>query len=122
MNGDITFINRIGLKIFGYTQEDLDRGLNILQLLDPKDHLKALEDTQRSLLMEVLSVEEYTALKKDGTHFPILEYSNAIKQNNKVVGFRGVIVDLTDIKNVENNLKASLQEKEILLREMTSSS
>jgi PAS domain S-box-containing protein len=118
LNGDITFINRIGLKIFGYTQEDLDRGLNILQLLDPKDHLKALEDTQRSLLMEVLSVEEYTALKKDGTHFPILEYSNSIKQNNKVVGFRGVIVDLTDIKNVENNLKASLQEKEILLREI----
>ncbi len=118
LNGDITFINRIGLKIFGYTQEDLDRGLNILQLLDPKDHLKALEDTQRSLLMEVLSVEEYTALKKDGTHFPILEYSNSIKQNNKVVGFREVIVDLTDIKNVENNLKASLQEKEILLREI----
>jgi PAS domain S-box-containing protein len=118
LNGDITFTNRIGLKIFGYTQEDLDRGLNILQLLDPKDHLKALEDSQRSLLMEVLSVEEYTALKKDGTHFPILEYSNAIKQNNKVVGSRGVIVDLTDIKNVENNLKASLQEKEILLREI----
>jgi PAS domain S-box-containing protein len=118
LNGDITFTNRIGLKIFGYTQEDLDRGLNILQLLDPKDHLKALEDTQRRLLMEVLSVEEYTALKKDGTHFPILEYSNAIKQNNKVVGSRGVIVDLTDIKNVENNLKASLQEKEILLREI----
>jgi two-component sensor histidine kinase len=35
-----------------------------------------------------------------------------------VVGSRGVIVDLTDIKNIENNLKASLNEKEILLREI----
>jgi len=118
LEGDITFINRIGLKIFGYTQEELDRGLNILQLLDPKDHLKVLEDAQKCLLRGELSVEEYNALKKDGTHFPILEYSNAIKQDNKVVGYRGVIVDLSDIKNVENNLKASLQEKEVLVREI----
>jgi PAS domain S-box-containing protein len=117
LDGNITFTNRIGLKIFGYTQEDLDTELNMLHFLDPKDHLRAMKNTQRSL-REELSVEGYTALKKDGTTFPIFVYSNAIKQSGKVVGSRGVIVDLTDIKNIENNLKASLNEKEILLREV----
>jgi PAS domain S-box-containing protein len=117
LDGDITFTNRIGLKIFGYTQEDLDSELNMLNFLDPKDHLRAMENNQR-ILREELSVEEYTALKKDGTTFPIFVYSNAIKHDDKVVGSRGVIVDLTDIKNIENNLKASLNEKEILLREI----
>jgi PAS domain S-box-containing protein len=117
LDGNITFTNRIGLKIFGYTQEDLDTELNMLHFLDPKDHLRAMKNTQRSL-REELSVEGYTALKKDGTTFPIFVYSNAIKQGGKVVGSRGVIVDLTDIKNIENNLKASLNEKEILLREV----
>jgi two-component sensor histidine kinase len=90
----------------------------MLQLLDPKDHLRAMEDIQRSILGDELSVEEYTALKKDGTPIPILVYSNAIRQDNKVVGYRGVFVDLTDIKNIENNLIASLKEKDILLREI----
>jgi len=115
--GNITFTNRIGLKIFGYTQEDLDAELNMLNFLDPKDHLRAMENTQRKL-REELFVEEYTALKKDGTTFPILIHSNAIKHDDKVVGSRGIIVDLTDIKNIENNLKASLNEKEILLMEI----
>ena len=118
MKGNITFTNNIGFKMFGYTQKDLDTGLNMLQLLDPKDHEKALKNVKRSRIMEELFVEEYTALKKDGTSFPILVYSNALKHNDKVVGSRGVIVDLTDIKNVENNLKASVHEKEILLREI----
>ena len=117
LDGNITFTNRIGLKIFGYTQEDLDRELNMLNFLDPKDHLRAIENIQGSL-RDKLSVEEYTALKKDGTNFPIFVYSNPIKQDDKVVGSRGVIVDLTDIKNIENHLKASLQEKEILLKEI----
>ena len=118
LNRNITFTNQIGFKMFGYSPEDLARGLNILQLLDPKDHKKALENVKKSMIREELYVEEYTGIKKDGTHFPILVYSNALKHNDIVVGSRGVIVDLTDIKNVENNLKASLKEKEILLREI----
>jgi PAS domain S-box-containing protein len=117
LDWNITFTNRIGLKIFGYTQEDLDKELNMLNFLDPKDHVRAMENNQRSL-MDELSVEEYLALKKDGTTFPILVYSNAIKQDDKVIGSRGVIVDLSEIKKVETNLKASLKEKEILLREI----
>ena len=33
IKGNITYSNPIGLKKFGYTQEDLDKGLSILQLL-----------------------------------------------------------------------------------------
>ena len=115
---EVTFTNQIGFKMFGYNQEDLARGLDLLQLLDSKDHSKAIENVQRSLKREELFVEEYSGLKKDGTSFPILVYSNTLKHDDKVVGSRGVIIDLTDIKNVENNLKASLKEKEILLREI----
>ena len=115
---DLTFTNRIGFKMFGYTQEDLDQGLNLLQILDPNDHAKAIENVKKSMKMEELLVEEYNGLKKDGTTFPMLIYSNALKHNGKVVGSRGVIVDLTDIKNVEHSLKTSLKEKEILLREI----
>ena len=115
---EVTFTNQIGFKMFGYTQEDLANGLNLLQLLDSKDHSKAIKNVQRSLEREELFVEEYTGLKKDGTNFPILVYSNTLKNEDKVVGSRGVIIDLTDIKNVENNLKASLKDKEILLREI----
>jgi PAS domain S-box-containing protein len=117
LEGDITFTNRIGLKIFGYTQEDLDNELNMLNFIDPKDHVRGLENYHRRLMGE-LTVEEYNAKKKDGSIFPILIYSNVIKQDDKVIGTRGIIVDLSEIKNVENNLKASLNEKEILLREI----
>ena len=118
LNGNITFINRIGLPIFGYNQEDLDNGMNLFQVISSEDRDRAIVNNQRILNGEKLTSGEYTAVKKDGTKLPIMVHSNPIIHENTITGLRGVVVDITELKNAENKIKASLNDKEILLKEV----
>lgn len=50
---------------------------------------------------------EYTAQKKDGGTFPCIIYSSPIIHENKPVGLRGIIVDVTERKKAEERLEHS---------------
>jgi PAS domain S-box-containing protein len=41
---------------------------------------------------------EYIATKKDGTEFPVIIYSSQILRNGAPAGLRGIIADITDLK------------------------
>ncbi len=110
--GTLTFVNRNGLELFGYTQEDLDNGLNILQVVIPEEHEKAKGNIKKVLKGEKLYGTEYTALRKDGSTFPVSIYTSPIIYENKPVGLRAVAIDITERKRAEETL---LNEKEKFL-------
>ena len=118
LNGNITFVNHIGHQIFGYTPEELNKGINMIQILVPEDRARAMKNNQRILNGEKLPFGEFTALKKDGTTFPIIVNTNLIIQEDKIIGLRGILVDISELKDAENKIKASLKDKEVLLREI----
>ena len=118
LNGNITFVNHIGHQIFGYTPEELNKGINMIQILVPEDRARAMKNNQRILNGEKLPFGEFIALKKDGTTFPIIVNTNLIIQEDKIIGLRGILVDISELKDAENKIKASLKDKEVLLREI----
>ena len=67
--GNITFINRHAFEVggYGYTEEDLAKGWNALQMVDPQDRDRATQDMLRRLGGEELAAGEYTGLRKDGS-------------------------------------------------------
>ena len=107
LNGNITFANHMGLETFGFTQEELDNGLNMIQVLALEDHNKAMIDTQKMLNGEGLSVGEYTGLRKDGTTFPMIAYVSPIIQKDKIIGSRGVLIDISELKKAEKAIIVS---------------
>jgi PAS domain S-box-containing protein len=107
VKGDFLFLNQAGLDAFGYSQEELARGLNVSQLFVPGDMDRGLENLRRRLSGEKSGAVEYTLSRKDGTTFPILTYSSPIFRDNKVVGLRGVTVDITQRKRMEEEIHAS---------------
>ena len=103
--GNLIFVNQNAFDIFGYTKEDFDKGLNALQMIIPKDHERAMENIQKILNGKVLGGEEYTALRKNGTTFPVLIHSNRSMRKDKPTGLRGMIIDLSISKEMEKNLR-----------------
>jgi len=100
---NITFANRVAFNIFGYTQEDFEKGLNALQMFIPEDRNKIMAYIQRLLDGEMIMQIESTAQKKNGSAFPVLIYPRVISHKDIPVGIRGILIDITAQKEAEEN-------------------
>ena len=78
-------------------------------MLIPEDRKRAEENIRRIFNREEVSSNEYTAIRKDGSKFPILIYSNLIIRGEEPVGLRGIIIDILDFKKAEDENRKLLQ-------------
>lgn len=105
--GTVLYANTNALSMLGYEKSDLERGLNALDTLIPEDRARA-----RANLMNVMNGgtsvgNEYTALKTDGSTFPVVIHSAPIMRDGKPIGLRGMTVDVSQSKESENALRES---------------
>jgi PAS domain S-box-containing protein len=112
---NLLFANRITFAATGYTEDDLRRGLNAFQMFTPEDHDRARQRMQRILRGEKLHGDEYTIQRKDGSTFPVIVNAAPIMRGNKPVGLRGIVVDITERKRIEEELRATRDRLQFLL-------
>jgi two-component system, cell cycle sensor histidine kinase and response regulator CckA len=103
--GNITFANRNAFKAFNYESSDLEKGLNLYQLIVPAEREKLRENFQKNIQGFVKTGNEYTALRKDGSTFPVLSHSDIVKRDVNKIGILGIAIDLTDKKIEEQKQK-----------------
>ncbi len=117
LNGKLTYANQAGFVTFKYTPQDLENGLNMFQMIIPEDRERAKRNMVLVLNDGKQFPNTYTALKKDGTAFPILVYSSAIMKFDKPAGVRGILIvaDISEIKKSEELLKQSESRFRILI-------
>ena len=104
-HANITYGNRNAFKFFGYNQDDIDNGLNILQLIAPEERDTAAKNIKERLGGANPWGFEYTAIKKDGSRFPISVHVNPVISNGRPTGMRGILIDLTKKKQAEREQK-----------------
>jgi PAS domain S-box-containing protein len=101
VTGRLSFANRKAFDSFGYSQEDFDHGINSIDMLAPEERQRGAENIFKIMAGEDIGLNEYTAMRKDGSNFPIMIHSAPIVRNGKTLGLRGFIVDITDRKKTE---------------------
>lgn len=109
-NGLITYVNKNAGNFFGYSYEDFKKGINARQMIIPKDRARARENIRKILAGAVLEDNEYTALRKDGSTFPVTVRATPIIHQNKPVGIRGILIDITERKRSERVLQQALDD------------
>lgn len=105
--GNIIFANQHGFEASGYTEGDLRKGMNALQLFIPEDRKRAKKNIREILGGQKSRGNEYTILRKDGTTFSAIVYSGIIIQEGKPAGLRGIVVDITQLKRTQEALAQS---------------
>lgn len=105
--GRITFANVYAFQLFGYNQADIDAGMNIVQVIAPKDRVRAMGLAQRVLRGEMVVQAEVEACRRNGSTFPVVVCSNPIVRDQGVVGFRGTLMDVSEQKRIEKSLRTS---------------
>ncbi len=101
LDGTLTFVNRNAYNYFGYTPADLKKGVNCMDMLIPEDRQRAAENVAKILKGEKTGINEYAALRKDGSTFPVMIHSAPVFKEGKPVGLRGFIIDISDRKKAE---------------------
>ncbi len=104
LTGTITYSNRQGFSSFGYTQDDFRLGINLLSTVIPEDRPKVLTAMSKIIDGSATPGHTFTAERRDGSTIPVLIYSTAIRSGKRVVGFRGLIVDITEHRKVQDDL------------------
>lgn len=105
LKGNITKINEAAYKLFNYDLNFDVSKLSIVDVIDPKDHKKAIENMNKITFNRELGSNEYIAIKSDGTKFPVVIHSAPIRKRNTTTGVRGIIVDITEVKKAEELLR-----------------
>lgn len=99
--GTIVITNREGFRMFGYAEEDLEKKINILDMLVQEDRERAAENIRKVFSGKNLGAVQYTALRRDDTTFPVEIQSNLILSRGKAVGLRGIVSDLSERRRTE---------------------
>jgi PAS domain S-box-containing protein len=109
--GNVTFANRQALEAFGYSvREGSKLPSNAIQAVVPEDRERMRQGIQRVLKGEETGGVEYTAMRKDGSTFPVLIYSARIMRDDRPVGLRGVAIDITERKQTEEKIEHAAKE------------
>ena len=118
-NRKFEIINDKFQEMFGVTLEDVnDPNFDFIQLVAPESRELVEQRRILSTRGEKLTPKyEFTALSKDGKKI-IVETSVSYIKYKDGIAVQGIIRDITDRKHMEDKLKTSLKEKEILLKEI----
>jgi PAS domain S-box-containing protein len=101
LEGHLTYANKSGFNHFQFTPEDLEKGLCVEAIIAPSHHARLKANASRILAGEDLGLNEYTALRKDGSRFPVMARSAAIVKEGRPAGLRGFLIDISDRKRLE---------------------
>lgn len=111
-DGEAVYVNRAAIEKFGLTPEDLSRGLEPLDLYSPEDRERGAERIERTIRGEQLDSEELMLQTRDGTKWPAIVYSSPVIREGKACGARGIIIDITERKKKEDELRLAKKEAE----------
>lgn len=121
LSGKLTYANQTAFYLFGYSQADFSNDLTAFNMILPEERDFAKMRMNDIIQKTSLSKDgfEYTAIRKNGSTFPVMIYTNAIIHNNQVIGLRGVIFNIKEIKMAEQALKESEERLQKLLNSVT---
>jgi two-component system, cell cycle sensor histidine kinase and response regulator CckA len=114
--GRLTFASSWTYDHTGFTREDMERGIHLSDVIAAADLPRAAKALQNTIAGGRSQGNEYLALRKDGSSFPVLIYAVPIQREGRIVGSRGVFIDISDRKRSEEAFHRAKDYAENLIR------
>jgi len=104
LNGRLLYVNDVALEMFGYKKEEINN-FNVFEHVVPEDKDKLNNNLKRIILGEEVKEAEYNVVKKNGEIFPVVIYGNVNLKNGVPIGFRAILIDISERKKNEETIR-----------------
>ena len=105
--GNITYVNSMGFEKFGYSEDDLEKGLKVMDLIAEEYKEKAKKSLKKLFTDQETHPTEYLMERKDTSKFYARIHSKPIFEEDKIVGIRGTVSDINKRVMAEQKIKES---------------
>ncbi|RME00588.1 MAG: PAS domain S-box protein, partial [Calditrichaeota bacterium] len=117
LQGNFLSINKSGEKVTGYSKEEMLK-MNINQIVPLEQLKKSWLMINQRMVQPITTTYEMDILAKDGKRIPLEVSTRLIKQHGRPVAVQGIARDITERRLAEQQIKKSLDEKVVLLKEI----
>jgi PAS domain S-box-containing protein len=116
LNGAYTEFNQRILEMHGLSSKEEILGKSSFELIAPRDAERAMGGMQEALEQGAVVRQEFTALKADGSEFPV-EVSGAVLKDasGNPVGIIGITRDITERKRAERAVQEAREYAESIV-------
>jgi PAS domain S-box-containing protein len=97
----------MGFEKFGFNEDDLEKGLNVLDFIADDYKEKAKKNIKKLFSDQEIPPTEYLMERKDGSKFYARIHSKPIYKEDKIVGIRGTVSDIHKRVMAEQKIKES---------------
>ncbi len=119
LEGNINYVSPRTLELHGFDNENELLGKSAFELIDPNEHEIAMKNLKKTLDVGFARNLEYSLKNKDGSTFiGVLNTALIRDAHGEPKSFIATTRDITERKQTEKQIKRSLDEKEVLLREV----
>ncbi len=106
-NSNLTYVNPIGYELLGHSPEDLEKGVNIFDVIHEYYKQKALKVRKKLLQGEKIKPSEIVLVKKDEGKFYGRFNAKVRYVDGQPAGFMGTISDISDFIKTKEKLEES---------------
>lgn len=111
-HGHIRYANKAAIDRFALEDFE-DSKVRWFDLIVEDQKIRARQNFENCLKGHEEGLQEYDAIDRNGTKFPILVHSSVIKNDQEVYGARTIVIDIGDRRNLENELNRAQKMKAI---------
>jgi PAS domain S-box-containing protein len=105
--GNLTYVNKAGAELFGITEPVIAKGVNIRMFLSPDNSEQMMRGLAAVMAGAPSPGDVYTLLRPGGGLMKGMVSTSLIRKEEKIIGFRGIVVDLTERTRLREELEES---------------
>jgi len=106
-NGNLTYVNKAGVELFGVTEQKILEGINIRHYLY-EDNIEQMQRGLSAVMSGAKSPGEIYSLKQlDGNLMRAIVSTSLVHREGRATGFRGIVLDISERIRLEEALTES---------------